>query len=264
MPNDHYISRFLTRPWEYGQRNLRFVDLDDGRVHRRSSETLFAQHGLHSAATGAWLNSNFEQTVSQFHNRLRVDPKIQPTSAEAKALTKLLLFQARRFPCGAAEGAIDAVARGALGDVDVLADAWWTQNRLLGVFAPRENLFVTERSYFVLPIVGGPPVQCLPVMPTYFVAAVRRDQNCHEVDKLLATEGTATAFSVGVSDYARVVVVPPSLHHNSPAELVTYVRDCRERARRIFELIYTASSIAGLQAWTLNDRDARSADSSAT
>ena len=46
--NCHYISRFLTRPWEFGQRMLRFYDFDTDRFGVSSSRTMFSGEKLNT------------------------------------------------------------------------------------------------------------------------------------------------------------------------------------------------------------------------
>jgi hypothetical protein len=54
--NCHFVSRFLTRPWEYDQRRLWYFDFDRKQVCSRSSETLFAAKGTNSLAVEQRLN----------------------------------------------------------------------------------------------------------------------------------------------------------------------------------------------------------------
>jgi len=68
--NCHYISRFLTRPWEFGQRQLRYYDFDDDRFSRRSSETLLSQNNLNSPAVETWLRDVLETPLGSARPRL--------------------------------------------------------------------------------------------------------------------------------------------------------------------------------------------------
>jgi hypothetical protein len=62
--NCHFVSRFLTRPWEYGQRQLSFFDFADGAVRSWSSRSLFAAAGVNSPGVETRLNQVIETPIS--------------------------------------------------------------------------------------------------------------------------------------------------------------------------------------------------------
>lgn len=54
--NCHYISRFLTKPWEFGERQLRYYDFDEDKFDTKSSRSLFAEDGLNAQQVESWLS----------------------------------------------------------------------------------------------------------------------------------------------------------------------------------------------------------------
>lgn len=68
--NCHLVSRFLTRPWEHGQRNLSYFDFRDGRVRTGSSKTLFAEVGANTQDVEARLNAIIETPNAAAMTRL--------------------------------------------------------------------------------------------------------------------------------------------------------------------------------------------------
>jgi hypothetical protein len=46
--NCHFISRFLTKQWEFGKRQLHFYNVRKHRFEHMSSKNLFARPGLNS------------------------------------------------------------------------------------------------------------------------------------------------------------------------------------------------------------------------
>jgi hypothetical protein len=102
VANDHYISRFLTAPWETGHRRLRFYDFDTASFGEQSSETLFARFDLHSEGTGKLLNRMVESPVSDYRARvLRGDPGATLIDHSDwrvyRALVGLIRLQAQRL-----------------------------------------------------------------------------------------------------------------------------------------------------------------------
>src|SRR5258708_34686159 len=66
MPNDHCISRFLTKPWEIGHRRLHYYDFASAKFGDSSSESLFAAADLHTETTGKHLDRYVESPVSDY------------------------------------------------------------------------------------------------------------------------------------------------------------------------------------------------------
>ena len=54
--NCQFISRFVTRPWEHGQRMLTFYNFETGEIETQSSMSLFARDGLNTQDVEGWLN----------------------------------------------------------------------------------------------------------------------------------------------------------------------------------------------------------------
>ena len=50
MINCHFVSRFATKPWEFGPRWLWYFDFERDGTYRASSETLFAVAGENTRA----------------------------------------------------------------------------------------------------------------------------------------------------------------------------------------------------------------------
>lgn len=63
--NCHYISRFLTRPWEDDQRQLHFYDFDTGTFGVKSSKNLFAESQLNSPTVETWLRDVLETPLGK-------------------------------------------------------------------------------------------------------------------------------------------------------------------------------------------------------
>lgn len=68
--NCHFVSRFLTTPWEYGQRHLWYYDFASDEVRSSSSRSLFAVGGANTSEVEARLNQVIETPISMGVARL--------------------------------------------------------------------------------------------------------------------------------------------------------------------------------------------------
>jgi hypothetical protein len=68
--NCHYISRLLTKPWEYGQRMLRFYDFETDRFGSKSSRSMFAGERLNTPNVERWLKDYVEDPLGAIRARI--------------------------------------------------------------------------------------------------------------------------------------------------------------------------------------------------
>jgi hypothetical protein len=100
--NCHFVSRFLTRPWEYEQRRLWYFDFDRGEVRWQSSETLFAAKGTNSPAVEERLNRIIETPLASARAKLANEVSDQQDQELPwplfRALALLMMLQPLRTP----------------------------------------------------------------------------------------------------------------------------------------------------------------------
>ena len=68
--NCHFISRFLTTPWEDGKRQLHFYDFDKDAFGKMSSRNMFAEKELNSQVVEHWLRDILETPLGAVRPRL--------------------------------------------------------------------------------------------------------------------------------------------------------------------------------------------------
>ena len=74
--NCHYVSRFLTKPWEFEDRRLWYYDFDSGTFDRASSRSLFAEDEINSPEVETWLGEILEAPLSRARPQLiKADPR---------------------------------------------------------------------------------------------------------------------------------------------------------------------------------------------
>ncbi len=84
--NCHFISRFLTKPWEFDDRRLWFYDFESDTFDRASSRSLFAEDEINSPEVEAWLHETLETPLAEVRPRL--------TTADPRALDDWPFFRA--------------------------------------------------------------------------------------------------------------------------------------------------------------------------
>jgi len=268
MANDHYVSEFLTSRWEGRGRNLHFYDFEKARFDKRSSKNLFAKRDINAPETESFLNKNIESPVSNFLHRAIGDGKaagVLKPSEDGKlfrALVGLMHLQVQRFDdAHSSRGGFDSTLneRVSSGTVylDELAAITAEKESVLMVTLPGiEALFFGEMGYFVLPVVGGPPVRAVPLSPRHcFCIGPQGDAIHEQLIRLVNTDGMLSAFSVGVGRSPNRVVIPPQRFETleeDPLALEKYILDMRDSATNVFNLIGQASAAVGLPTWTVS------------
>ncbi len=269
MANDHYISRFLTQPWEVGQRRLHFYDFESGRFDEQSSASLFATEGLHSKKTGDRFNELIESPVSSYRAALlRGDPnaRSQPNGDWKlyRALVALIRLQAQRhldmyLPEQRSHTLDDVIAKG-----EPLLDLIATEDRkkhvLIQVELPpgHNPLFFPEGVYFPIPLIGTAPILAVPVTPRVFIALPEKDFDlANDLTDWLKVPEIPSALSIGLGGVGGVgianrLIIPPELHPSLTTNglgLQQMICTQRELAARLFNRFAAANEAIGFRAF---------------
>ena len=264
MANDHFISRFLTAPWEEKPaRTLHFYDFTKGGFGRQSSESLFAQDGLHTKETGDLLNKFIESPVSQHRaDSLRRGQIIDPGKWELyRALVGLILLQGSRFPDQTPPGGetIDDLLRDPEGTLNGFAMVARERYTLISVTLPANSfpLFFPDTVYFPIPMVVTRPLLAVPLTPRMFIALPDKDYAEPSLDEWVKRNPSAlSAFSVGLGSSAKKVLVPPDLHEQvktGSESLGTMVRNNRILAGKLFNKIGEANAALGFPSFSVTE-----------
>ena len=158
--NDHYISRFLTRPWERSRnRHLRFFDFDAQCFDTKRTEKLFRARGLNTAETEQFFSTQIEDPCARFQERLAsVDSyaaaQIVFDDAPVTALSGLFWYQAQRLEDarlkrgGGGAGRLDDLAAKGADWLQGMASAIWEDfHPTLLLTAADEHVFFPECAY---------------------------------------------------------------------------------------------------------------------
>ncbi len=93
----HYISRFMTKPWEAEQRRLRYFDFTTDSFESSPSSRLFAEDRINSQRVEDWLNRYIETPLAAVRPRLvQGDPKALDDTRFFRAAVLMVLLQGTR------------------------------------------------------------------------------------------------------------------------------------------------------------------------
>ena len=263
--NCHFISRFLTAPWEFGERQLHFVDVEAQTLSHHSSRNLFALRGLNTKQTEERLNEFVETPVARYREESAggSPPDEIPWDVH-RALFLIVLLQLPR----AVEGflgksglTLDDVFRCTEAELDGLVHHYENSRQLVVLTTPNDSLFYPSSGVFFLPVKSDaallPYENCLGVPLDLNLVAVTapRDADLDILLKRTSQPGWYSCRSAAIDGLATKVVVPPIVVERAPDkdQLVAHVLDCQrlnrslvENIERTHSLLENARSIAGL------------------
>jgi hypothetical protein len=248
--NNHYIPRFMTAPWEIGDRRLVCCDTEAGKITRPSSKKLFAIEGLNSDQAEAWYGA-IESRVAPARERIAsaagavglvsVRSLVEEDVNTVISLLMLQLHRAGTMHIGAPfVMSFDEIATKDRDWVDRLAHqararaAFFLVRTDLGVLFP-------EGGFFLVPIAGAPDsAYGFPLTPNLAFVSARRDLSDAQLTQLRATlvdERELSTLSVSLGRFGKKVVVPPDwTRHFTDAALVSEVRTFQRDAANCFRV----------------------------
>ena len=259
MANDHYISRFLTKPWEGQNRQLHYFNFESQKFGSQTSRHLFAAEGLNERATEELLNKVVETPLAGLLARtIRTDPSVnvlEPADATIfRALATLWLLQVVRGRDASNRGdgfSLDDVLSKGEDFLNQQAQALSESDKLISVTLPEsEKLYFPDIAYFPIPIVGARPIAAVPLGPHHLFAFVKKDVSRAVIEEHIAEPGRVTCLSVGIGPNTKVTVIPKEDHHlveNSPEDYMAELIALRRRGPEIINAIGQASLDMGLR-----------------
>jgi len=241
--NCHFVSRFLTRPWEHDDRRLTYFDFRDGGIHTQSSRTLFAAMEANTQQVEARLDAIIETPIAQAMTRLTdVGPGDRQEGLEwriFRALALLMMLQPLRAPgVGGRNETLEATVQRTDEELDQIAEAA-RQSYHLGRITLRPDAALLYPAAGFFPIVAqdvhGNWRKCvaIPMALRHVAIAAPGEVDWDAAATLWAANGGGmlSNLSVGTSD--RVVLPPAHVAAFQPREIARLVTEMRTDATRL-------------------------------
>ncbi len=264
MANDHFISRFQTKPWEVSNRRLAFYDFVEHRFGEEPSKNLFARTDLNDGAVEKILDKFVEEPAARYRDRLRAASSdgsvIDATDWKTyRALVCLWLVQLQRLhdarrETGRSGRTLGALLREGEASLNALCQVALSDSVLVaGTISSMHRLFFTEAAYFPIPQFGKPPLLAVPLSTRHFILlAKKRDFDPEQFSAWMRTPSRLAALSIGVGSNVRRVVIPPErlgFLKARPQKFEHGLNMLRERAVSLVNVVAAIAHPLGLPAW---------------
>lgn len=245
--NCHFVSRFLTKPWESGQRQLWYYDFDRKQIDNKSSKSLFAQTGRNTAEIETRLNELIETPISSAITSLVPSGAIDNVEISnwllIRALHLLLLLQCSRVSDKESH-------RSKLGEalswdeatLDQLVRACQQTHIIVGLRGdPRAPFCYPSHGLFAMPIRrqsgSFTAIYAVPLTEYFAVARVPRDANMDDTFQTITCHqgGFVSNSSVGTTA-SRVIIHPSVIETHGAATAERMVENARNEVLTLFSL----------------------------
>lgn len=219
MANCHFVTRFLTKPWEHSGGSLCYYDFEKKELCRGFSKSLFAEDGLNSGEIEALINEYVERPLAGIKPEI-VDGTLRDVSdwKTYRALFLYFMIQTQRF--GKARLAekeeryqtqLDEFLKRGEGFLDSMVQIKQLEYMIAWVGMPDGiAMFFPETGFFQFPveddkcITGYTIAYAFPITPKAAVVMVPLTVNRK---KLLEQRGWLQEFSIGLNQNASKVLI---------------------------------------------------------
>ncbi len=255
--NCHYISQFLTKPWEGQQRHLHFFDFASGQFDFEPSKHLFAEDFINSQAVEAWLSRMVERPLGIVRARLAAhDPTVLDDDWRFyRAAVLMVWLQGLRVRSIVDEGArrnlselaaqmdgeADAIVASVREEFDLcLIYTVGQDNKIAPVYVPSSGVFPLV--YSDSGCLSGNSIGLgLPLEPYCALAVIPVDR--HGKRDLSRIPPSISNFSIGRSTASRVVVPPSVIEAYPEDELRTILLETRATGDSLLEAFRASRQI---------------------
>jgi hypothetical protein len=251
--NCHFVSRFLTAPWEFGERQLYFYDVKTRTFGQKSSKNLFARPGLNTPETEGILNRLVETPLGKAIGNLTrsTGPDGCPMDDWSiyRAMVLLFPFQTARMVKSPKPG-YDLSSLCAWSEEELNQLAWASQQRYKFITVrahPGSRFFYPSKGYFIIPLAFTsslrPGAIAIPLTERCAIASVPVEIKDEHLAELFAQGGGGLAInaSVGTRFCEQIVIHPTVKDHASEDELRQYIESTQERNLTLLQDIFDLS-----------------------
>lgn len=248
--NCHFVSRFLTKSWEFGiKRELWYYDFDRKEIRKKPSRTLFAEVGRNSPQIEKRLNELIERPISRAITTLvpsgAIDNVEISESRLFRALNLLLWLQHSRVSeKGSHSSRLGEVLFWDEAKLDQLVRVCQETDMIAGLRGhPQAPLCYPSHGFFGIPIrrPSGSflTIYAIPLTEHFVLARVPRDLRIADILQTITcgTGGFLSNSSVGIKA-PRVVIHPSVIQAHGAATAAHMMEDARKVVRGMFLLCF--------------------------
>jgi hypothetical protein len=241
--NCHFVSRFLTKPWEFGERQLYFYDVKTREFGYKSSRNLFAVEGLNSNETEQRLNRLIETPIGGVVGDLMKSGGPEGHSIDDwpayRALVLLFPFQVARVTQNPLPGFdLASLCSWPEEKLDELVRACQQRYKFITIRShPGSPFYYPSKGYFIIPLAFAsslePTAIAIPLTESWAVAWVPAEINGQQLTDQLTYAGGGLASNASAGTNSDRVVIHPSVMTPANEESIRqHIEETRERNLR--------------------------------
>jgi hypothetical protein len=210
--NNHYIPKWMTKPWEFKGGMLKYYDFDTGKISEASREILFAKPDIYSASLEKLLNERAENSLaSQVQKLCTTDEPLPNYHAFRTSIFAILLMSARIKGSQGDLEALEQFQKFSRPSLDSLTELTKKSFELIRIkIIPPAIFFFPSTGIFGFPVRTDKGYEFgfgLPLSPFVAIALVPKNRIGNSPDDLIQ-RGVIAAFSTGLDPHCTKVVIP--------------------------------------------------------
>jgi hypothetical protein len=226
--NCHFVSKFITKPWENENRELIYYDFLTDKIEHESYLYLFSRPDDNSHEEETFINKYIEAPLTDLQNIVINNKPIKKWKVY-RAIYLLGLLQAPRFFKNI-EGYGPDISKLFLTQEETINSVVKFYDKSFCIkyyhLSYEEHLFFPELGFFVLPLIvpNEPSIfkfaYCLPIDPKILIMITPRDIDEEIANIILSVPQLIMGFSVGIVNLCNKVVIPLELLNIFPQDKI--------------------------------------------
>lgn len=241
--NCHFVSRFLTKPWEFGKRQLHFYDVSRRRFDHKSSKNLFARVGLNSGEIEKRLNNLIETPIGEVIGELAKSARPDGYPIDRwptyRAMVLLFPFQVARVSQNPEPGFdLATLCNWPEEKLNELTRAYQQKYRFITVRShPGCPFYYPSKGYFIIPLAFAsamePTAIAVPLTEKWAVASVPAEVTDQQLRDFLTYAGGGLASNASAGTNSDRVVIHPSVMTSGNEENIRqHIEETQQRNLR--------------------------------
>jgi hypothetical protein len=256
--NNHFISKFLTKPWQVDGK-LKYICMSDGILKESHPDELFAERGVYSDELEAFLNKRIESIIAnQIPRLLQSETGKIENRKVFEAFVLFFYLQAIRIEQAKGKTTyLETMINFPSDQITAMVDHIMNKdNLILMKVSPNQRLFFPSSAVFPViafePDTRKPKIEVcvgMPIHPTCAVIRLPETVSMVWLEPWIST-GHLMNFSVGFGKHAdKVVVHPDILEHCQSDQIYKNIVSSRGRVQSMFDAIGAKNELLEMFPW---------------
>ncbi len=237
--NNHYVSRVVTKPWEFGNKELYFFDFEESKFDSERAKTLFAEQDIFPEDYELFKNQSFESILGSSRDPILKSKKISWKTFKSLWLYIILQPGSSSVLSGvkySREELMNLSKEEINGFITYLDNKF---NLIKIIDNSCYNLFVNPLGYFPIFLNSGLNViMAYPIHPKMAIVVTPKKIDYEYIKKSGSIEDNLLSkWSIGTGKYCnKIVVYPPLLKKLGTEKLKQRLQNWRSQLNDLCQL----------------------------